>query len=68
MANVTNAFNHTQFLPGSYNMNLGSVQVSDMPAEGIVAGEAQATTTSFGTHNLTTFAPRQMILEMRLRF
>jgi hypothetical protein len=29
-------------------MNLGSVQVSDIPATGIKAGEAQATTTSFG--------------------
>jgi hypothetical protein len=68
MANVTNAFNHTQFRPGSYNMNLGAVQVSDIPAQGIVAGEAQATTTSYGAHNLSTFDPRQMILEMRLRF
>jgi hypothetical protein len=68
LANVTNAFNHTQFLPGSYNMALGNVQVSDIPAVGIRAGEAQATTTSFGTHNLNTFAPRQMVLELRVRF
>ncbi len=68
MANVTNAFNHTQFLPGTYNMNLGSVQVTDVPATGIKAGEAQATTTSFGAHNLNTFAPRQMVLELRVRF
>jgi len=68
MASATNAFNHTQFLPGSYTMALGSVQVTSVPAQGIVAGESQATTTGYGTHNLNTFSPRQMILEMRLRF
>jgi hypothetical protein len=68
MASATNAFNHTQFLPGSYTMALGSVQVTSIPAQGIVAGESQATTTGYGTHNLNTFSPRQMILEMRLRF
>src|SRR6516225_6926139 len=68
MANVTNALNHTQFRPGSYNMALGSAQVTDIPAVGIKAGESQATTTSYGSHNMITFDPRQMILELRLRF
>jgi hypothetical protein len=67
MANVTDACNHTQFLPGSHDMNLGSVQLSDIPALGIAAGEAQATTSSFGAHNLN-IARRQMILELRLQF
>lgn len=49
-------------------MALGSVQVTSIPAQGIVAGESQPTTTGYGTHNLHTFAPRQMILEMRVRF
>jgi hypothetical protein len=68
MANVTNVFNHTQFRPGSYNMALGSAQVTDIPAIGIKAGESQATTTGYGTHNMNTFDPRQMVVEMRLRF
>jgi hypothetical protein len=42
--------------------------VSDIPALRIAAGEAQATISSFGAHNLNTFARRQMILELRLQF
>ena len=38
MANVTNALNHTQFRTGSYNMALGGIQVTDVPAQGLVAG------------------------------
>ena len=67
MANVTNAFNHTQFRTGSYNMALGGIQVSDVPAQGLLAGEGQSAAT-YGSHNLNTFDPRQMILEMRVRF
>jgi hypothetical protein len=67
LANVTNALNHTQFRPGSYNMALGGTQVTDVPAQGLVAGEGQAAAT-YGSHNMNTYDPRQMILEMRLRF
>jgi hypothetical protein len=67
MANVTNAFNHTQFRTGSYNMGLGGTQVSDVPAQGLLAGEGQSAAT-YGSHNLNTFDPRQMILEMRVKF
>ena len=66
-ANVTNALNHTQFGSGTYNMALGSVQVSAVPATGIAAGESQ-NPASYGTHNLNTFDPRQVMLEMRVRF
>uniref|UniRef100_Q027I8 Cna B domain protein n=1 Tax=Solibacter usitatus (strain Ellin6076) TaxID=234267 RepID=Q027I8_SOLUE len=66
-ANVTNALNHTQFRTGSYNMGLGSTQVTDVPAQGLVAGQGQSAAT-YGSHNLNTFDPRQMIMEMRLRF
>ena len=38
-ARVSNALNHTQFLPGSYNMNLGTVQTTSTPSQGLVAGE-----------------------------
>jgi hypothetical protein len=67
MANVTNALNHTQFRTGSYNMALGGIQVSDVPAQGLVAGQGQSAAT-YGSHNMNTFDPRQMILEMRVRF
>jgi len=67
MANVTNVFNHTQFRTGSFNMGLGGIQVTDVPAQGLIAGFGQSAA-SYGTHNLNTFDPRQMILEMRVRF
>jgi hypothetical protein len=67
MANVTNALNHTQFRTGSYNMALGGIQVTDVPAQGLVAGQGQSAAT-YGSHNMNTFDPRQMIVEMRVRF
>ncbi len=66
-ANVTNALNHTQFLPGSFNMALGSIQTTAVAAQGLLPGEGQSAAT-YGSHSLSTFDPRQMILEMRLRF
>ena len=56
MANVTNVFNHTQFRTGSYNMGLGGIQVTDVPAQGLLAGEGQSAAT-YGSHNLNTFDP-----------
>jgi hypothetical protein len=67
LANLTNSLNHTQFRPGSFTMGLGAVQVTDIPAQGVVAGESQNAST-YGSHNMNTFDPRQMILELRLRF
>jgi Carboxypeptidase regulatory-like domain/TonB dependent receptor-like, beta-barrel len=67
LANLTNALNHTQFRPGSFTMGLGSIQVTDIPAQGVLAGESQNAST-YGSHNMNTFDPRQMILELRLRF
>jgi trimeric autotransporter adhesin len=67
MANVTNAFNHTQFRAGSYSMGLGSIQVSDVLASGLLAGQSQSPG-AYGSHNMNTYDPRQMILELRLRF
>ncbi|HXS98779.1 MAG TPA: TonB-dependent receptor [Candidatus Limnocylindrales bacterium] len=67
MANVTNALNHTQFRTGSYNMGLGGIQVSNVPAQGLLAGEGQSAAT-YGSHNMNTFDPRQMVLELRVHF
>jgi hypothetical protein len=66
-ANVTNALNHTQFRPGTFNMALGAINVNAIPAQGVTAGEGQSAST-FGTHNMVTFDPRQVILELRMRF
>ena len=66
-ANVTNALNHTQFRPGSFNMALGSINVSAIAAQGVTAGEGQSAAT-YGSHNMNTYDPRQLILEMRMRF
>ncbi len=66
-ANVTNALNHTQFRPGSFNMALGSMQTTAVPAQGLLPGEGQSAAT-YGSHSMLTFDPRQMILEMRFRF
>ncbi|HEY3841472.1 MAG TPA: TonB-dependent receptor [Bryobacteraceae bacterium] len=66
-ANVTNAFNHTQFRSSTYTMALGGIQTTAVPGQGLLAGEGQSAA-SYGTHNLLTYDPRQMILEVRVRF
>jgi hypothetical protein len=66
-ANVTNALNHTQFRSSTYNMALGSIQTTSNPAQGLVAGVGQSAAT-YGSHNMLTYDPRQMIMEMRIRF
>jgi hypothetical protein len=65
-ANVTNAFNHTQFLSNSYNLDLGGTVAAASPAMGIRAGEGGSN--SYGTHGLATYDPRQVILEGRIQF
>ncbi len=65
-ANVTNAFNHTQFLSNSYNLDLGGTVAAAAPAMGIIAGEGGSN--SYGTHGLATYDPRQIILEGRIQF
>ena len=66
-ANVTNALNHTQFLSSAFNMALGGIQTTAVPSQGLLPGEAQSAA-SYGTHNLLTYDPRQMIMEVRVRF
>ena len=66
-ARATNAFNHTQFRPGSFGMALGTIQTTNVPAQGLTIGEGQGAA-SYGSHSMNTFDPRQIIMEMRLRF
>jgi trimeric autotransporter adhesin len=65
-ANVSNAFNHTQFLSNSYSTDLGGTVAVGTPALGVIAG--QGSSNSYGTHGLGTFDPRQVILEGRIQF
>ncbi len=66
-ARATNAFNHTQFRSGSVNMALGTIQTTDVPAQGLQIGMGQSAAT-YGSHSLNTFDPRQITFEMRVRF
>jgi hypothetical protein len=66
-ANVTNSLNHTQALSSSFTMALGGIQTTANPSQGLLPGEPQSAST-YGTHNLLTYDPRQMIMELRLRF
>jgi len=59
--------NHTQFRSGSFNMALGSISTTANAAQGLLAGEGQSAA-SYGSHSMATFDPRQMIMEMRVRF
>lgn len=66
-ANVTNSLNHTQFLSSAFTMALGGIQTTATPSQGLLPGEPQSAAT-YGTHNLLTHDPRQMIMELRLKF
>jgi hypothetical protein len=68
-ANVSNAFNHAQWLPSNYNMDLGgaysSTPGSPVPAS-TVAGEGS--NSGYGARNMNTYDPREVILEGRITF
>jgi hypothetical protein len=63
-ANASNAFNHTQFLPNGYVMDLGGILATT--GGGSTAG--QGASNVYGTHSLATFDPRQIVLEGRIQF
>lgn len=64
-ADVMNVLNHTQF-NGAYVGNLGATQVTHNPSAGLFAGTGDAN--NFGTRNMNTFNPRQIMLRVGLRF
>jgi len=64
-ADAMNVLNHTQF-NGSYVGNLGATNLTVNPAVGLVPGMASAN--NFGTRNMNTFNPRQIMLRAMLRF
>jgi hypothetical protein len=63
-AQATNVFNHTQFTP-NINGGIGSTSLGS-PAQNIEPG--MGTNGSFGTYSDTTFDPRQIMFDIKIRF
>ena len=64
-AQFTNAFNHTQFRP-AMNMALGATSVQVNSPQGIQPGQGQSG--AYGTHGNSTYDPRQVELQLKVRF
>jgi hypothetical protein len=64
-ADATNVLNHTQ-LNGTYNGNLGGTQTAVNAAKGLVPGMGNSDT--YGTIGVAAFDPRQVVMNLRLRF
>ena len=64
-ANATNLLNHTEY-SGSYNGTLGNTNLTDNPSAGLLPGYGNGST--FGTLGLTTFDPRQIMMQARIVF
>ncbi len=71
-AHATNAFNHPEFgglISGSYNVGLGSINVTPPTSSNTNTQLGQGTgSSSFGTYGLSTYDPRQVELGLKLRF
>jgi hypothetical protein len=61
----TNIFNSVWFRP-NVNRNLGTTVTQARPAEGLQVGQGQSS--DYGTHGTDTFDPRQVQLQLKLRF
>ncbi len=68
-ANVSNAFNHPQWLPSDYDMDLGGAYASS-PTSPLPASvkNGQGSSESYGAHSMNTYDPREVILEGRITF
>ena len=64
-ADAMNLLNHTQF-NGPYIGNLGATQLTSNPGGGLIAGTGDAN--NYGTRNMNTYNPRQIMLRVGLRF
>jgi hypothetical protein len=64
-AQVTNLLNHTQY-SGRYSNALGTTNLQTNAAKGLVPGMGSSDT--FGTLSLSTYDPRQVVMNLRLRF
>jgi len=64
-ADATNLLNHTE-LSGAFAGGLGSTNTAINPAKGLVPG--MGTTDTYGTIGVGAFDPRQIVLNLKLRF
>jgi hypothetical protein len=64
-AEASNLLNSTQ-ISSSYSGALGNTQTTVNAAQGLLPGMGQSET--YGTRSLSTFDPREVILNLRLRF
>jgi hypothetical protein len=64
-AQLTNAFNHTQFRP---NITGGLGGPNTIPNQLINVPVGALSSSSFGTHGPDTFDPRQMEFQLKVRF
>ncbi len=64
-AEASNVLNHGQ-LRGSYDGNLGNTQTTFNSSNGLEPGMGQSST--FGAMGVTTFDPREVILNLKVRF
>jgi hypothetical protein len=64
-ADITNILNHTQ-LNGAYAGNLGATNTAVNAAKGLLPG--MGVTDTFGTIGVAPFYPRQVVMNLRLRF
>jgi hypothetical protein len=66
MAQGTNILNHAQFRPAGFTRALGATSTSGNAARNIPAGTT--TSNTFGTMSTSTFEPRHIELQLKLRF
>jgi hypothetical protein len=64
-AEASNVLNNSQ-QSGSYSGNLGGTTVTPNPAIGLKAGMGNSDT--FGTIGTQTFSPREVVMNLKLRF
>ena len=64
-ADATNLLNHTE-LNGSYNGGLGSTNLTNNPAAGLIPG--LGTSSTYGTVGVGAFDPRQITMHVRVIF
>lgn len=63
---LTNALNHTQFKANNFDLNLGSTNLDPLAPGHLALG--QGTNGSYGTHDMSTYDPRQIEIQVVFRF
>jgi hypothetical protein len=67
-ANFTNFLNHAQFgIYGGYNTSLGGINLTPNGPTNTQLGQPTGSS-SYGTHGLSTYDPRQIEFQLKIRF